>query len=221
LPVDKTAAEAFVKVKHYSRRGSIFWAAFGLEENGLLEGVVVYGQPSPPIQRHAFKDRDFRLFELARLVVQTKTPNAASYLVGQSLRRLPAPCAVVSYADEAWGHAGVVYQATNWLYTGATVSHDHLYLVGGEKLHPMTLRDRGITNPKQWAAENGVQTVKPAKKHRYFYLVGSKKERREMRQKLTYPVLAAYPKRDATRYDDGPRVWWPASGMTTDMGVFG
>lgn len=57
-PITKKQAEAFVKTKHYSRRASIFWAAFGLVISGKVEGVVVYGQPSPPVQRHAFKDRD-------------------------------------------------------------------------------------------------------------------------------------------------------------------
>lgn len=89
--------------KHYSRRASIFWAAFGLVINNKIEGVVVFGQPSPPIQRHAFDARDFRLYELARLVVQTEVKNAASFLVGSALRMLPAPCAVVSYADSEWG----------------------------------------------------------------------------------------------------------------------
>src|SRR5690606_5186112 len=150
----------------------IFWAGFGLVEDGAVQGVCVFGQPSPPIQKHAFTGRDFKLYELSRLVVQTKTKNASSFLVAGALRGLEAPCAVVSYADMEQSHCGIVYQATNWIYTGATVSHDHAYIVDGRRTHPMTLRDRGITNPKEWAKENGIQTVKPMPKHRYFYLIG-------------------------------------------------
>lgn len=83
VPLDKSTCEEFVKRKHYSRRASIFWKGFGLVEDGMVVGVAVYGQPSPPIQKHAFKDRDFRLYELCRVVVQTKTRNAASTLVVQ------------------------------------------------------------------------------------------------------------------------------------------
>jgi len=177
----------------------------------MVVGVVVYGQPSPPIQRHAFRGRDFRLYELTRLVVQTKTKNAASILVGRSLQMLSErPSAVISYADTEHGHAGIVYQATNWIYTGATVSHDKAYIVDGKRMHPMTLRDRGITDPARWAKEHGIETVPPMEKHRYFYFVGDRRQKKSMMEKLVYPVIADYPKSDRTRYDDGPDLSIPA-----------
>ena len=219
IPVSKQVADLFVRNKHYSRRASIFWAGFGLVEDGLVVGVCVYGQPSPPIQKHAFKDRDFRLYELARLVVQSKTKNAASFLVGRSLRMLEQPSAVVSYADMEQNHCGIIYQATNWLYTGSVVSHDHMYLVDGVRTHPMTLRDRGVTNPKEWAKANGVQTVKPHPKHRYFFFNGTKKQQERMRGKLSYPAVDAYPKCDARRYDDGADLVIPAAGRLDEMGA--
>ncbi len=207
IPISKQVAEQFVLNKHYSRRASIFWAGFGLEEDGQITGVAVYGQPSPPIQKHAFKDREFRLYELARVVVQSKTKNASSFLVANSLKLLePKPCAVISYADMEQNHCGIIYQATNWLYTGATKSHDKAYIVDGKRTHPMTLRDKGITDPTRWAKENGIEMVKPMDKHRYFQFVGDKRQRRFMQEKLNYPVLKSYPKCDQQRYDDGPNL---------------
>lgn len=204
---EKSICDEFVLKKHYSRRVPIFWAGFSLIEDNLITGVCVFGQPSPQTQKHAFKDRDFRIFELVRVVVQSKTKNAASFLVGNSLKLLePKPCAVVSFADSEYNHCGFIYQATNWLYTGATVSHDHLYIIDGKRTHPMTLRDRGITNPKQWALENGIKTVKPFPKHRYFFLVGSKTEKKKMLSKLNYKIINEYPKLDPKRYDDGPEI---------------
>lgn len=203
--ITKAQAEAIIVARHYSRAASIFWAGFGLIIEAMIEGVVIYGQPSPPIQKHAFAGRDFKLYELARLVIQTEAKNAASLLVGRSLRMLEKPSAVVSYADSAWGHVGAIYQATNWIYTGATKSHDHLYLVDGKRVHPMTLRDRGILDPKRWAKENGIETVAPKDKHRYFYLNGTKRQRRDMLAALRYPVLP-YPKADQRRYDAGEYV---------------
>ena len=211
IPASKALCDVFVTSKHYSRRASIFWSGFALEEGDRIVGIVVYGQPSPPIQRHAFRDRDFRLFELARLVVQTKTKNAASFLVANSLKMLePKPCAVVSYADMEQSHCGIVYQATNWVYTGATKSHDKAYIVDGKRVHPMTLRDRGITDPTRWARENGVQMVHPADKHRYFTFVGSKYAKRSMQERLNYPIIGSYPKCDQRRYDDGPDLEVPS-----------
>lgn len=204
--VTKSEAEAIVVAKHYSHRASIFWAGFGLLIDGKIEGVVVYGQPSPPIQKYAFRERDFKLYELARLVIQTEAKNAASFLVGRSLQMLDAPCAVVSYADTEWGHAGIVYQAANWIYTGATKSHDHAYLVDGKRVHPISLRDRGISDPKRWAKENGIKTLPPMEKHRYFFVVGDRKQRAEMKSKLVYPVVRQYPKLPKSMYDSGPRI---------------
>jgi hypothetical protein len=211
IPISKQVAEQFVLAKHYSHRASIFWAGFGLEENGQITGVAVYGQPSPPIQKHAFKNRDFRLYELARVVVQSKTKNASSFLIANSLKMLePKPCAVVSYADMEQHHCGIIYQATNWLYTGSTKSHDKSYIVDGKRVHPMSLRDQGITDPTRWAKENNIEMVKPMEKHRYFQFVGDKRQRRTMREKLNYPSLDTYPKCDQQRYNDGPCLNVPA-----------
>lgn len=206
VPLSKRLCNEWVKHKHYRRTLGIFWEGFGLIQDGRIVGVCTFGQPSAPIQKHAFKDRDFRLYELTRLVVQTETKNAASFLIAAALRRLKErPAAVISYADSSVGHCGIVYQATNWLYTGAVTAHDKLYIVGGEKLHPTTVRDRyGTTSPAKWARENGIETVKPEPKHRYFQFLGSKTQRRHMLSKLAYPVLQAYPKTAYTRYDDGP-----------------
>ena len=202
--ITKQIADEFVTKKHYSRNPSIFWQGFGLVEDGMIEGVAVYGQPSPAIQKHAFNGRDFRLYELCRVVVQSKTRNAASFLIGNSLKMLePKPCAVVSYADMEQSHCGIIYQATNWVYTGATKSHDKAYMLNGKRLHPMTLRDMGITDPSRWARENNIQYVPPMEKHRYFYLVGNKREKAVMLSKLTYEVQHEYPKCDQVRYDDG------------------
>lgn len=203
IKISKAICEEFVTKKHYSRRASIFWAGFGLIENGMITGVCVFGQPSPAIQKYAFQERDFKLYELSRLVVQSKSKNAASFLVSNALKQLEAPCAVVSYADTEYGHSGIIYQATNWMYTGNTVSHDHLYIVDGKRTHSMTLREKGITSPKAWAKENNIQTVKPFPKHRYFIFHGDKRQKKVMQSKLKYAIVDTYPKSEKTMYDSG------------------
>jgi len=181
IKIDKKTADKWILNKHYSRRAPIFWAGFALVIDDKIEGVIIYGQPSPPIQRYSFKDRDFRLWELSRLVIQTKKKNAASFLIANSLKLLEKPCAVISYADSEQSHCGYVYQATNWLYTGAVTRHDKTYIVDGEKLHPITVRDRyGVTSIAKWAKENNIETVKQMPKHRYFYICANKRDKRKM-----------------------------------------
>ena len=205
--IDKKIASRFILEKHYSHRMPIFWYGFGLVENRRIVGVIVYGQPSAPIQIYAFKNRDFKMIELSRLVIQTKTRNAASFLISHSLKMLPTPCSVISYADSEYNHCGYVYQATNWIYTGATISHDHLYLYNGERLHPMTVRDRfGVTKIKEWAKENNIESVKPSPKHRYFFFVGSKNDKKKMASLLSYKIISEYPKIEPKRYDDGAEI---------------
>jgi hypothetical protein len=176
--------------------------------------VVIYGQPSPAIQKFAFSERTvygkrFGILELNRLIVETPIKNAASFLIGNSLKLLPKPCAVVSYADTAMGHCGRVYQATNWLYTGSTISHDKLYALPehlakfkGEIVHSLTIQDRFNTNsPTKFAKENGIELITPQPKHRYFYFLGTAAEKRKLRGFLKYPPVLEYPKSTPTRYD--------------------
>ncbi len=206
--IDKALADKVIREKHYSRRLGVFWEGYGLFDGSDLLGVCCFGQPSAPIQKHAFKDRDFRLYELTRLVVEQGVKNGASALIGGALALLSErPAAVISYADSAHGHCGIVYQATNWLYTGAVKAHDSLYLVDGVPTHPMTLRDKlGILDPARWAKEHGIARIPAQPKHRYFQFVGNRKEKHTMRNKLAYPVLQAYPKADKTMYDAGPTI---------------
>ena len=85
-----------------------------------------------------------------------------------------------------WGHVGYVYQASNFLYTGLTKPRTDKYADGGHSRHHQI----GETRRQQRTA-----------KHRYVFLVGNRKERKEMRKQLRYPVLTEYPKGDSRHYD--------------------
>ena len=200
--IPRDIADDWVRKKHYTHRPSMFSFAFGLVDAGVVLGVVVYGPPPLQIAKHACPQ--YPTLELTRLVIQATDPNSASFLIGGSLRMLPRPTCVVSYADELMGHVGIVYQATNWLYTGAVKSRDKIYcLPDGTHVHPRTLASRGITAPSKWAMENNVVTRPMTTKHRYFYLVGDRRQKEAMRAALRYPICP-YPKAPKQTYDDGP-----------------
>jgi hypothetical protein len=55
--------------------------------------------------------------------------------------------------------------------------------------------------------------ISPMEKHRYFQLVGNKKQRRAMLSKLQYPVITPYPKSQRSRYDDGPEILMPSQRL--------
>lgn len=169
---------------HYARRmPSISWA-FGLFEDDKMVGCVTYGKPASNnlCVGLAGQENSKLVYELNRLVITTDAPNSASFLVGRSLKMLPRPLYIVSYADDGWGHKGYVYQATNWFYTGMTKPRTDIYSKSGHSRH----HDGDLTKRQ-----------KRSGKHRYVYLIGNKKQ---MLVSLNYPIFP-YPKGDSIKYD--------------------
>jgi len=162
---------------------------------------VTFGPPaSPQVARSVVEEqmRD-KIIELNRLVIITKTKNAASALVGKALSLLP-PSIVVSYADGGVGHVGYVYQATNFIYCGTAKAHDCQYFYEGRVFHPRTLASMGISAPKKWAAMVGATILPPQPKHRYVFFTGNKKFKRGARNALLWPIVCAYPKGETKRH---------------------
>lgn len=90
---------------------------------------------------------------------------------------------VVSYADTQHSHTGIVYQATNFLFTGTT--------------KPRTDIDTGDKHSRHYKDKGEVDYSKRkfrSAKHRYVMFLGSKVERKKMLKALRYPIMK-YPKR--------------------------
>jgi len=178
--------------------------AFGLFIRGKMEGICTFGTPVSHTLRTLFDG--YKLMELNRLVTNESVPkNSLSRLVSGSLRLMPKPLVVVSYADTSKGHHGYIYQATNWIYTGLSAEFKDYYIKGKEHLHNGTIMDmsRGQENRVQWLRDKfgyDLITIDRPRKHRYFYFLGSKNQRKDMTNKLPYKV-EPYPKGDNERYD--------------------
>ena len=183
----------FILKIHYARRMPCVTHSFGLFKDKELIGVVTYGIPaSNSLCRGIAGDKNrYNVYELNRLVILPKYNgnNYASILVGRSLRMMPRRSFIVSYADTGWGHVGYVYQATNWLYTGLSAKRTDVYQPNG--LHPRAYDKDNHSELRQTRSQ----------KHRYVYLVGNKKERKEMMRELRYEVFKEYPKGDSKHYD--------------------
>ena len=192
--------------RHYARRMCPVSHAFGAYADGELVGVVTYGAPA---SRHLCEgvcgpEWAGAVIELNRLCCEP-WQNLASRLVGQSLRMLPRPAVVVSFADSAQGHVGYIYQATNWIYTGMTdaerkTPRKDWVLRGREGLHSRALTHIGNGAELRKRYGDDFIAVERKPKHRYIRFVGSKSQRRSMRDALRYPV-EPYPKGETRRYD--------------------
>ena len=209
---------------HYSGRCPGVAYTFGLFEHKKLVGCVVFATPASYTLCNGVCGEKFskQVVELARLVITTKTPNAASFLVGAALRGLPN-LIIVSYADcnEHVGHVGYVYQATNWMYTGRG-SAEPIYVL--ENDHPSGLkagtpvsytrrhidqkaRDLGFAWKHNASTGPGLVRRKTIGKHRYLYITGDKRFRKKALEALRYKVLTlpngkpAYPKGPTRRHE--------------------
>ena len=199
-------AKPWLLNKHYARRMCPISHAFGAFDGGKMLGVVTYGTPASAPLRSGLCGDEWadHVLELNRLCCEN-SPNVASQLVGASLRMLPKPSVVVSYADTAQGHVGYIYQATNFIYTGLSAKRTDWKIKGREHLHGATVADesRGQENRAQWMREkygDDFYLDDRPRKHRYVFAVGTKKQQAAIRTALKYPV-EPYPKGESLRYD--------------------
>jgi hypothetical protein len=109
--------------KHYLHRKCPVSHAYGLFEigSGELVGVVTYGvSPSSTLLKGICGPEEAKnVYELNRLWVDDKVAkNGESFFIANTMCLLDREI-IVSFADTAQGHLGVVYQAANFIYTGA------------------------------------------------------------------------------------------------------
>jgi hypothetical protein len=206
-PITSKQAMRLVLDYHYSERIVGAKHAFGLFVDGEICGCVVYSQPASYTLCNGVCGPEYRakVIELARLVITTKEKNAASFLIGASLKMI-GDSVVVSYADcnDHVGHVGYVYQATNWIYTGKGNAEP-------KWAHPETGEIISYTRRHidKKAAAIGLDyreltKVKQSGKHRYVIFTGSKRFKAQAEKALKYKRME-YPKGDTMRHEKGPK----------------
>jgi hypothetical protein len=192
----KTAMDMIVQF-HYLHRKAPCSFAFGLfeRETNRIVGVIVYGCPSSACLRKGIcgEEEKDNVIELTRLWIEDGTPkNTESYLIGNTLKLVNKEI-IVSYAEIEQGHLGIVYQATNWIYTGMSAKHSSWTIEGEKGLHQQSLSDKySISEIKQIYGDKFKYTERP-RKHRYIYFNCNKKRKKELFKKLKYQIMP-YPK---------------------------
>lgn len=196
--IETAVAQAVVRKHHYLRRSASAMFTFGLFDGMDLIGVAIYGKPASPSLCVGVcgPEESQRVVELTRLWIEDATPkNTESFFIGQTLRLLPLEFdIVVSYAEIGAGHSGIIYQATNWIYTGLSDAHVEWRLDGQANKHSRHLFDEhgGIDGAKAYYGER-LQRHERGRKHRYIMFRGTKARKKALRAKLRYQV-EPYPK---------------------------
>jgi len=182
VQIPYSATKNWILNIHYAKRMPSISFAYGLYHYDEMVGMVSYGTPASPSLCKGIcgEEHKHNVIELNRLVLKDNLPNQASFLVSRSLKLLPKPRVVVSYADTAQDHAGIIYQACNFLFTGTTKARTDI--AGKDGRH-----SRHHLGDRQ-------NRINRSAKHRYVYFIGSKKDKKTLRNALRYTIEDNYPK---------------------------
>ena len=192
--IDYKQAKEFLLPKHYSGRIPSISYAYGWFFGETLKAVVTFGKPASNSLCKGVCGEQYSsiVYELNRLCRTEDLEEPLSYFVAKALRELSKiGLIIVSYSDTAMNHNGYIYQACNFLYTGATARRTDKYTEGNK-------HSRHYDNDKQ----NGLRKVRSSK-HRYIYIaVRNKRKRREILDNLNYKIQD-YPKGENSNYELG------------------
>lgn len=187
----------WVLKKHYAKRIPPISYAFGLYEYDRLNGVCTFGNNGGCTQGNYIGN--YQVIELNRLCIDSIEKNITSYFVSKCLKLLPIEYIIVSYADIDQSHIGYIYQATNWTYTGISKGDVTLYK-NGKSVHRKSFYDKYGRCDREYIMSKGYEIINQKGKHRYFYMTGNKKMRKDKLKSIQYPILP-YPKGETKRYD--------------------
>ena len=166
---------------------------FGIYFDGVCGGVVVFGisLPKNVLQSICGKKYLKSVRVLSRGACVHWTPiGSATKLIANSLKILKKEGykIILAYSDIRAGEIGTIYQACNFLYTGTSKGGSEVLIDNKWR----TRMPRCVVEKKVKAKD--LPTRKRSIKHRYVYLMGTKKEVKELKKKLRFKVLP-YPKR--------------------------
>lgn len=172
---------------HYSKSvPAVQWAYNVYNENNEWCGVIVYGGGACNHLAKSLGYNNGEVLELERVALNGKQEQT-SRAVAMSLKRLrkdnPLVKLVVSYSDHRQKHLGTIYQATNWIYLGLTVTSDTQYFYKGKWTHERTINSR----PNRDELKKKLPKRENSNKFKYVYCFNKSERRKWARLALPYP----------------------------------
>jgi hypothetical protein len=142
---------------------------FGVWEDGVFIGVVVYGHGASPKIGCPYGLNVGEIVELVRVALKEHTVEV-SRIVAVSLRLLrkssPGVRLVVSFADPEQDHHGGIYQAGGWIYTGRSADSTRVVTADGSTIHRRAYVGKNF-GAKKTPMPPGSKMVRCEGKHRY------------------------------------------------------
>lgn len=198
--IEAKIGKEFIKKHHYSHGVHNGPMCYGLFDNRELVGVLAFATPcSENVCASVFGvEHKRKVTELHRLVLLDHVQkNMESWFISRVLRQLkkdrPNYKAVLTFADATQGHIGVIYQATNAIYTGMSGKATFYLDQDGRLRHP---RQNGQNITPEMALHRGWKPTKRDGKHRYVYLLPQDKKEAKTLQNMLLLKKQQYPKND-------------------------
>lgn len=165
-------------------------------------GVIVYGTGANNKIGSEYNLCQGQILELTRVALngkQEQTSKALALTISQIRKDIPQCRMLVSYADIDQNHLGIIYQATNWIYTGDSLidSHDSSYIVRGKRLHGRALSSiikskgglKGMTRDQfvQYYLDANAERYITKGKRKYVFALDKKMRKKLLSLSKPYP----------------------------------
>jgi hypothetical protein len=208
-PIPFQVAEITIIKCHYLHRSCQITWAFGAYMGNRLKGVLTIGKPPSwslkcgllGASKQEFKNPECRahdVYELNRLWMHNDMPkNSESRFVAwclREVRKLRPRLILVSYADTKKNHIGVIYQATNWIYTGTNTAFKDIHPEGysDHRSVPISVRGEKIGRKRAWALDPSIPRVPRSTKHRYVWFSDSRDRSLLAWEVIPYPKSSGF-----------------------------
>jgi hypothetical protein len=196
-----------VILRHYLHRKCPISYAFGAFAGPFLVGVLTVGKSPSWSQQYGLVGEKYEerkddpsarardVYELNRLWMSDSyllPDHCESRFIGwclRELRKIHPNIILVSYADTSQGHLGVVYKATNWIYTGTNIRFKDIHPkgYGDYRSVPKSVRGEKIGNRRHWSFDPNIRRVERSTKHRYVWFSNAKDRSLLAWEVLPYP----------------------------------
>lgn len=146
-PCERKEIRDFIEKWHYSHNinGLLSQYCFKLMDGDTMIGAMIYGGLGMANCWKKYAENKEDIIELRRLCCIDDTPkNTESYFIGKTLKWLLKNTSikkVISYADNTYGHKGVIYQASNFKHLGKTAK-GRVIMWQGKRYHDKTIRTK-------------------------------------------------------------------------------
>lgn len=180
---------------HYAKATPAVQLAFNVfNDDNEWCGVICYGSGATPHIASPYHKWQGQIIELERVALNGKQ-GTTSQALAMSLKMVHKMCPmvdmIVSYADLDQEHAGIIYQATNWIYTGINNEGSRgAFIIHGKKMHPKSVHAKGWKQSLSWLRENvdpDAEEFITAGKHKYLFPFDKKLRKQVEKLRKPYP----------------------------------